>query len=635
MITGGRGLPTARSRPRAIAAACIAIRLIVESRQVPNVAPWLITSSAHANIHAPNFIWLGSVFLVVIALYFGVQLAVETRRSERPLRRATGEFRTLTRGLILPAGGGLPAERFQAVREVLERCGLAETWSHLAPVLIRRRSNSGDDEYWASGSCADALADHWQAAGAGRRFCRALPGLITGFGLFLTFLAILIALMDVHMQGTQVVGVQQLINGLSGKFLSSVIALFLAITFTIYEDRMALRLTRAEGALARGLDVVFPRLSAVGLISELQQGAGDQVRAFIRDFGGDLAERLKQSLSESMGPTLQRMVSVIEELGQTLRAAEAGKQDSFNASIEQITSEMGRAVGKALEALTERFSTALTGFAGDQISQQFSTLGAAAERLTGFGETFGKIQSEMTLGLRTTVDELARTVGQCSQRMSEATAKSATEASGAAQAVVSQAADWSAGVARKLEGLLEREEARLGTVQEVQRALESAAAHFESTVSQYANLNASLASTVHESRSVAQSVIAAAETAKRSQQGMQRVAEDSAAWVRELNAGSTGQKALWDHVRASMEEYRQLFEETEKHAAQLLELLQREAQNQFQQTRDGYDLLLTSFDNHFGGAVKKLGGAVEELADILDDATDRRAQAAGSSHGRS
>jgi len=67
----------------------------------------------------------------------------------------------------------------------------------------------------------------------------AYPGLLTAFGLMLTFLAILLALMNVHFNkgnaSEPVSGMEQLINGLSGKFLSSIIALVLSILFTITE----------------------------------------------------------------------------------------------------------------------------------------------------------------------------------------------------------------------------------------------------------------------------------------------------------------------------------------------------------------------------------------------------------------
>ncbi|MBA3916864.1 MAG: hypothetical protein H0X25_24070, partial [Acidobacteriales bacterium] len=61
------------------------------------------------------------------------------------------------------------------------------------------------------------------------------PGLLTGAGLTLTFVAILLALYGVHYDKANaadpVTGIDTLINGLSGKFLSSIVALVLSILF--------------------------------------------------------------------------------------------------------------------------------------------------------------------------------------------------------------------------------------------------------------------------------------------------------------------------------------------------------------------------------------------------------------------
>jgi len=70
------------------------------------------------------------------------------------------------------------------------------------------------------------------------------PGILTGAGLTLTFVAILIALYGVRINegnATEpVTGMKELIEGLSGKFLSSIVALILSIIFgkNIPDDSM-------------------------------------------------------------------------------------------------------------------------------------------------------------------------------------------------------------------------------------------------------------------------------------------------------------------------------------------------------------------------------------------------------------
>lgn len=57
------------------------------------------------------------------------------------------------------------------------------------------------------------------------RFYRQLPAFMTGIGLMFTFLAILIGLSKLHANGSEIEGIQGLINGLSGKFVTSIVGL--------------------------------------------------------------------------------------------------------------------------------------------------------------------------------------------------------------------------------------------------------------------------------------------------------------------------------------------------------------------------------------------------------------------------
>lgn len=68
-----------------------------------------------------------------------------------------------------------------------------------------------------------------------------VPGILTGLGLLMTFVAILDGLSHVSVtREMDVKGIAGLINGLSGKFFSSVVAVFCAVSFSLVE-RMLLR----------------------------------------------------------------------------------------------------------------------------------------------------------------------------------------------------------------------------------------------------------------------------------------------------------------------------------------------------------------------------------------------------------
>jgi len=160
-----------------------------------------------------------------------------------------------------------------------------------------------------------------------RSFFAAIPGIVTGAGLLITFLAILVALLDVKIVdvGTvskQVEGMETLIHGPSGKFVSSIAALAAATIFLLSEKPIFHRLAKSQLRLVAVIDGLIPRLSATRVLSDLQQDISQQSTAF-RHFNADLSTKLRQGFSESMRPTIERMVRAIEDLNQMLRSAEA------------------------------------------------------------------------------------------------------------------------------------------------------------------------------------------------------------------------------------------------------------------------------------------------------------------------
>jgi len=72
-------------------------------------------------------------------------------------------------------------------------------------------------------------------------FHQAVPGILTASGLLLTFVSILLALVHVTVGGSQgaetVTGTKELINGLSAKFVSSILGLLLSIIFVLAERK--------------------------------------------------------------------------------------------------------------------------------------------------------------------------------------------------------------------------------------------------------------------------------------------------------------------------------------------------------------------------------------------------------------
>jgi hypothetical protein len=121
-------------------------------------------------------------------------------------------------------------------------------------------------------------------------FHQSVPGILTSLGLLATFVAILLALAGVTYNANDPVhavsGIDQLINGLSGKFLSSIVALLLSVVFTLLEKKVCDRqLLESYDALIRRCGDVFPLLTQTRIMLDIQRIALSRTRQ------ADAAER--------------------------------------------------------------------------------------------------------------------------------------------------------------------------------------------------------------------------------------------------------------------------------------------------------------------------------------------------------
>jgi hypothetical protein len=141
---------------------------------------------------------------------------------------------------------GLPQTAYEAVGRLFQSTPLGSLWDGFDAQLVVRRDARGDDRYWTSAS-AETVFNEGSVLEPrlNRNFCTAIPGIVTGFGLLCTFAAILFALLGVHLVDNRFAGLDKLVSGLSGKFLTSLAALLAATLLLLCESRSCINLRRA------------------------------------------------------------------------------------------------------------------------------------------------------------------------------------------------------------------------------------------------------------------------------------------------------------------------------------------------------------------------------------------------------
>ncbi len=311
-------------------------------------------------LEAPRITWLATLAIVsgtlAVLLYFCWRVLRETKRHAV----AAAKIRALGRTHSLRPGEGLPLEVLDAASRVFEETpSLRPAWQHFFAQRVLRRSARGEEQVWVANGAEVAFTDAVVIdTQINRPFFSAIPGIVTGLGLLFTFVAILVALLDVRLVVKQVEGLDLLIKGLSGKFVSSIAALLAATVYLWFEKLLLHRLTRSYHELVASINALFPVLSPSQLLADLVRDNAEQSTAF-RAFNADLSQKLRQSFSESMGPTLARMVTAVEDLNQLLRATEAQKQESITGSLEGLLQKLEASITSSLHELSSRFPLCL------------------------------------------------------------------------------------------------------------------------------------------------------------------------------------------------------------------------------------------------------------------------------------
>jgi hypothetical protein len=168
-------------------------------------------------------------------------------------------------------------------------------------------------------------------------FYNQLPSLVTGIGLLLTFLALFIGLSKLHADGHEIVGVQGLINGLAGKFLTSIVGLIAANLFTLIEKPMVFRLMNAHHSFLGLIDKLFPRKTMEQMMEQLTPTHSGRQAS-----GGELRERLGGMGTDSLA-------APIAELTSAVRSLTKWKQDE-QAAARRMTAELPRVLREEFTA---------------------------------------------------------------------------------------------------------------------------------------------------------------------------------------------------------------------------------------------------------------------------------------------
>ena len=367
----------------------------------------------------PPLILYGSVCLVIAAAYLWFQMGADARR----LRQQFARLRTVWASIEVPdrdsRGIGLDGRTTEQLRGKCEPLqGLAGAWWKKIDESLELYTSPQEKEGWFITKPVREVLPQEQLIGShyhGNLYA-SIPGILTGVGLMLTFLAILLALMGVSYNKNNPVepvrGIDSLINGLSGKFVSSIAALFLSVVFTFLEKGTARKLRRAYDDLIVAGCGLLPYLSPSRILLDIQRFASKQtvsvshissevVDRFVGAFQNDISPALAEGVSSGMAgklqdefrPTMQRMNGTLEQLQTAILGLEAQKQESVTAELHGLLESLQNSLVQALGQMGTQFQEALSGAATQEFGNVQGTLEATRQMLSEMNTQFASMQA--------------------------------------------------------------------------------------------------------------------------------------------------------------------------------------------------------------------------------------------------
>lgn len=330
-------------------------------------------------LHSPMLSWLGSGGLIALFLWHAGRLSTAISSVQTCYMRVWPTLTALAASrkclqnewLTVPSlsdvkkvthqAGGQPdrvdLDDLHALDKVMRRePRLEQAWLHFRKTfVVERTAWFIEPKVFATRTAAEFFPRDLLNSRLNLAFYHQFPSLITGGGLLLTFLAILIGLSKLHADGSHIVGIQGLINGLAGKFLTSIVGLLCANLFVLLEKSAMHRLATTQQQFVTMVDELFPRKTIEQMLENFSPGGGaKQASAAVGAVPGDLGDRLAGSLSDRLSPTVAALREAVEVLSRRDQGGRAGSSDRL---AEELSRVMQQTMAAPIQELNQAIQT--------------------------------------------------------------------------------------------------------------------------------------------------------------------------------------------------------------------------------------------------------------------------------------
>jgi ABC-type transporter Mla subunit MlaD len=245
------------------------------------------------------------------------------------------------------------------IEKISKNKNISHLWNEFDESLIKKNNtieNSLDSSYFFN--------EHSLASHVGSKFYSSIPGILLGIGLLGTFLALYVALAQLHLGGTDTgemkTSIIHFVEMVGIKFTASVWGILLSVIFTIYEKTLEGKLSSKIKHLQDNIDEAFKRQTAEQNLSLLLTESEQQTLAL-----NSLAETLTQRISEQFNPVISQMndhlqqmpIHISNAIGESLKEPLQALQQNASSAAETQSESLGTIVKTFVDKLEETTGT--------------------------------------------------------------------------------------------------------------------------------------------------------------------------------------------------------------------------------------------------------------------------------------
>jgi hypothetical protein len=565
---------------------------------------------------------------------------------------------------------GLRLERVEAVRAKVRQSSqtVKEWWLAIEGNLQRYFRSDGKERWYATDASREIFPYEQMFADYDEASHQAVPGLLTALGLLGTFFALLIGLAHLEYTDKAVTGLKELINALSGKFLTSVLALAASVLFIIVERFICeASLEKLHTKICRHFDKVFPRIRTERILADIQLSSSQQAASianissdFVGQFTGafraqiipSLADGLAQQLTAQLLPAVQKMEGALERL-------ESQKQDSVVGEIRSLVTTLESAITRALTDMGRQFHEQLSGSANSEFAAAQSSLASTSQMLGQMNSQFELTRSALSelvqaanvssgnqarasqeqaaalqqlmrglideLGrnassnlhniagaLTNVVADLTRKVEDVSESMVRSVGTAAAQSQEAAHSLVAKTGEWTEATTQRLQSLLDSVQAR--------------SAEFSAAAKALLDSKAVLSDVLAKNADALRSLESAARQVEGYTTALTVVGRNTDDILKRQTEAITQSRQLFENFKETgiqnqqiLEQYRRVIEQ----AKSVFNGLDREVEKVLTAVNSGMKDYVQTVENNFGTIVKHANDYFPEISRTLQTQTQQ------------